>query len=653
MAFPIEAPFQYFTDGDGNAIEGGFIWFGVVNQDPQSVPLAMYWDDALTIAAAQPIRTLGGYPVRNGTPARVYPSGPYSLRVQDQNGVTLYTVPDATDPANYMLRNGASVVNYTPINTTASRDVAGRLNEGASAVDQFTAAEVTDVETFTGAINVTTHLQARIDSAWAAARNLDIPAGYYTTTGLTIPADQAFRTRHFALRGQGSGEIFARGFTGGTIIRSVTDAPILLFENLQSGYPNAGPGTLEITGLRLEGNSATAPVVRLRAFLGQSEFHHNAVFQAGDGDGVRTQFSNTVEIHHNYVINGDWNTSVLGNARTGIGFHITNALDAGLTTLRKNTSRGFLWAYKFGDGSPTGRLYTPHLRDSEVSVSTNGVWLTSSVQGGSVDGCYLEGGDGGTAVLDEGSYNTVANNLVFPGFSVGIDGSAPTYGSYYSGNTLSAGSRANTTLMKVNSSGINGGPGKVVSGNTFTFSGSGGTIAGVVGLEISGIDPRLTWNDNVFDPRGPWVGGAGTKKISNISTSSDGTTGTGVYGMGIAQDLAEQVEAPHLGRGAINLKVDETALSEANVASNVLTIGELSVFTMTATVPTAVNRIVAPNLPDKTFQIHLTNNQTTLQQGTYLKLMSSTNFTPGANGSWHTFQIKPTGIAYETARVLY
>ena len=51
----------------------------------------MFWDDAKTIPVAQPIRTLGGYPVYQGTPSRFYVGSDYSIQVQDKNGSVVYT----------------------------------------------------------------------------------------------------------------------------------------------------------------------------------------------------------------------------------------------------------------------------------------------------------------------------------------------------------------------------------------------------------------------------------------------------------------------------------------------------------------------------------------------------------------------------------
>lgn len=87
----INPPFPVFADIDGQPLEAGYIWIGQVNLDPQTNPVNVYWDSALSIAAAQPIRTLAGYPANSGTPARFFVGQDYSIRVMNKNGSTIYT----------------------------------------------------------------------------------------------------------------------------------------------------------------------------------------------------------------------------------------------------------------------------------------------------------------------------------------------------------------------------------------------------------------------------------------------------------------------------------------------------------------------------------------------------------------------------------
>ena len=87
----IQPPFPLITDIDGQPLEDGYIWIGTANLPPIGNPIAVYWDAALTIPAALPIRTRGGYPVNAGTPARLYVGSDYSILVQNKNGSTVYS----------------------------------------------------------------------------------------------------------------------------------------------------------------------------------------------------------------------------------------------------------------------------------------------------------------------------------------------------------------------------------------------------------------------------------------------------------------------------------------------------------------------------------------------------------------------------------
>lgn len=90
-ALSINPPYPAFAGADGLPLENGYIWIGVVNLNPQVNPIAVYWDAALTIPAVQPIRTLNGYPVYQGTPSRFYAGSDYSIQVLDSKGSVVYT----------------------------------------------------------------------------------------------------------------------------------------------------------------------------------------------------------------------------------------------------------------------------------------------------------------------------------------------------------------------------------------------------------------------------------------------------------------------------------------------------------------------------------------------------------------------------------
>ncbi len=91
MSQSIESPYAAFADIDGQPLEDGYINIGTANLNPITNPINVFWNSALTIAAAQPIRTSVGYPVYQGTPARIYDGSDYSIQVKDKKGTVVYT----------------------------------------------------------------------------------------------------------------------------------------------------------------------------------------------------------------------------------------------------------------------------------------------------------------------------------------------------------------------------------------------------------------------------------------------------------------------------------------------------------------------------------------------------------------------------------
>ena len=87
MTQRLNNPFPLFLDETGAPLHNGAVYMGVSGQDPETNPLATYWDAALTIPASQPFQTLGGVIVNAGAPAFVYAAGDdYSIRVRDESG---------------------------------------------------------------------------------------------------------------------------------------------------------------------------------------------------------------------------------------------------------------------------------------------------------------------------------------------------------------------------------------------------------------------------------------------------------------------------------------------------------------------------------------------------------------------------------------
>lgn len=137
-ALSIQPTFPIFTDIDGQPLEAGYVWIGQANLDPQVNPINVYWDAALTIPAAQPIRTIGGYPSRNGTPARLYVNSDYSIRVMNRNGSAVYSAPAATERYNNTVITGINAQNVVydpPFTGAVASNVEAKLAQEISVLD--------------------------------------------------------------------------------------------------------------------------------------------------------------------------------------------------------------------------------------------------------------------------------------------------------------------------------------------------------------------------------------------------------------------------------------------------------------------------------------------------------------------------------------
>lgn len=242
----IASPFQQIFDTDGSPLDNGYIYIGTANANPEVSPISLWWDDAGTIPAAQPIRTQNGYIVRNGTPARVYTSQEdYSLTVKNRNGVVVLTVLDATSDSNLTTAlaasSGSSLIGFLQAGTGAvARTVQSKLRDTVSVKDFGAVGD--------GVADDTAAIQAAIDSL-PAYGEVFFPSGTYKTNGV-IQVTASNRRINFG------DATFLVGDTGtsGTLTNSASGKIGFLFKNAANltvvGSPKfIGQGTLGSTSL--------------------------------------------------------------------------------------------------------------------------------------------------------------------------------------------------------------------------------------------------------------------------------------------------------------------------------------------------------------------------------------------------------------------
>ena len=93
----LQQPVMYFNDLNGSPLDNGSLYFGAVNLNPETSPIVVYWDSALTQIAAQPVKTSNGRPVRNGTIAALFAGSDFSLTVKNKTGALVYYAPKSAD----------------------------------------------------------------------------------------------------------------------------------------------------------------------------------------------------------------------------------------------------------------------------------------------------------------------------------------------------------------------------------------------------------------------------------------------------------------------------------------------------------------------------------------------------------------------------
>jgi hypothetical protein len=129
-------PYPIFTDKNGDPLDAGYLYFGVVNLNPETNPIQVYYDSALTQPAAQPLRTSNGYVMRNGSPALIYANAQFSVTVRNKNSeLVIYS------PVGYGILPGTSAtstdqITYNEGSTGAvSRILTARLQDRVSIKD--------------------------------------------------------------------------------------------------------------------------------------------------------------------------------------------------------------------------------------------------------------------------------------------------------------------------------------------------------------------------------------------------------------------------------------------------------------------------------------------------------------------------------------
>jgi hypothetical protein len=257
MATSVLPPYPLFYDADGVPLEEGYIYIGVAGLNPETNPQACFWDAALTIPAAQPIRTLNGYPANSGTPAMIYTSTTdFSITVKTKASVTVYSTLNntyasslgtmATQNANAVAITGGSISGLVPPLPVASGGTGGNsqaaaqagLGLGTMATQAASAVAVTG-GTMDGVLvgssnpagatftDLTGNVRASSETS-GTLTNASANKAIAATGGITLPSGVFLSRNIIIIDGNGTGRTITRGSGLTMLFNGVDTASVTL-----------------------------------------------------------------------------------------------------------------------------------------------------------------------------------------------------------------------------------------------------------------------------------------------------------------------------------------------------------------------------------------------------------------------------------------
>jgi hypothetical protein len=179
----VRPPAPQFFDTDGSPLDAGYIYIGTTGANPETNPQAIFWDKDGTIPAAQPIRTLNGYPSRDGAVSKFYTSTKnYSISVKDKRGSLVGGVLNSDSGVFDELTalTSAAGIGYDPLSAgMASNNVQDAIEEVQTNVEAVAADVASLATTYSGIINLFANSAFIINTrAYSSGTNTGAPNQY-------------------------------------------------------------------------------------------------------------------------------------------------------------------------------------------------------------------------------------------------------------------------------------------------------------------------------------------------------------------------------------------------------------------------------------------------------------------------------------------
>jgi hypothetical protein len=273
-AFSVSEPFPTFHDRDGQPLDGGFLYFGTAGLPAGANQVPVYVDAALTIPAAQPVRTLNGFPQYQGAACRLYVNADdFSVAVHQSDNTLVFSSLNATVRIPLASTTGsisADRVEYTEGSAgSIARTLTGKLQESVSVFDFMTPAQIADVQAGTLLYDV----DFAIYNALAASDDVFFPEGAYRVTNDGTATSGAIQiangTAGKTLRGAGRGNTVIHNYGAGPCITSV-------------GNPIIANVSVHISDMTIQGQAGTGQGI-FCDYTSQSAFERLEFLQCSDG----------------------------------------------------------------------------------------------------------------------------------------------------------------------------------------------------------------------------------------------------------------------------------------------------------------------------------------------------------------------------------